>query len=171
MKFLPIILVWFFLVTPSLSAVHKHYGPSVDRNTRNALDKFGEALAKPYQFKLLISGCGGIVGSTSGLWALHFTSQKKMTLDQARPLAVHMANELINFMFASPLFAEYMKLDRKGSLTLDCIGYKIAFWDENVDRPLRPYLAEIRLRDGELYYYYADPETQALQAPLVEPIN
>lgn len=165
-------LACFLTFSPSLDAVRKHVGPSYDSNPRNALDKFAETLTKPYQLKLLISGLGGIVDSKTGLWALHFTSQQKMTLDQARPLAVHIASELINFMYTNPFFAEYMRQEGRGRvLSLEDMGYKIAFWDENVDRPLSPYLAEIRLRNGELYYYYADPQTQALQRPLVEPLN
>ena len=39
-------------------------------------------------------------------------------------------------------------------------AYRISFWDENIDRPVAPYIAEIRLFDGELSYFTADENQQ-----------
>ncbi len=48
------------------------------------------------------------------------------------------------------------------------LGFKIGFWNENVDRPLAPYLAHILVADRTVKYYYADSNTQALQEPPIE---
>jgi hypothetical protein len=39
-------------------------------------------------------------------------------------------------------------------------AYRISFWDENIDRPVAPYIAEIRLLDGKLSYFTADDNQQ-----------
>ena len=43
----------------------------------------------------------------------------------------------------------------------DQIAFRINFWDENIDRPVAPYIAEIRLLDDKLSYFTAD-ENQRL---------
>ena len=40
------------------------------------------------------------------------------------------------------------------------LAYRISFWDENIDRPVAPYIAEIRLLDGKLSYFTADENQQ-----------
>jgi hypothetical protein len=42
------------------------------------------------------------------------------------------------------------------------LAFRISFWDENIDRQIAPYIAEIRLLDGKLKYYTAD-EGQRLE--------
>ena len=177
MKFILKILTALTLLSGSqLQALPKHQGPSYDTKPRNALDTFAETLAKQNKLKLLLSGLGCIGGSKTGLWGLHFTSSEKMTLEQARPFAAQIGCELVNFMYANPLFNEYFPQADKdcpqpwksNSLSLDDMSYKIAFWDEKVRRPTYPYLAQIRLCDGQLYYYYADPKDQALKDPIID---
>ena len=36
------------------------------------------------------------------------------------------------------------------------IGFRISFWDENIDRQIAPYIAEIRMFEGRLKYFTAD---------------
>ena len=43
------------------------------------------------------------------------------------------------------------------------IGLRIDFWDENVDRIMPPYLAQIIFEGGNFYYYEGDPETLELK--------
>ena len=43
----------------------------------------------------------------------------------------------------------------------DQIAFRINFCDENIDRPVAPYIAEIRLLDDKLSYFTAD-ENQCL---------
>lgn len=56
----------------------------------------------------------------------------------------------------------------RGSLSLKNVGVRIAFWDENVERPKTPYLSEIDFYQGTFRYYEADPKTQALKLVLEE---
>ena len=56
-------------------------------------------------------------------------------------------------------------------VNMNQIGFKIAYWDKNVERPQAPHLAEIRFIGRILYYYEADPKTQALRLVLQEPYD
>ncbi len=55
-----------------------------------------------------------------------------------------------------------------GKLGMKNIAVKIAFWDENLERPKAPYLSEIDFYQGKFRYYEADPKTQALKLVLEE---
>lgn len=154
-----------------------HYGPKYQVKTMETLDRFGINLAKKYDLTFLNSGSGILVGHEMGTWALNFTSCKNMKLEEARPLAVEMVQAVLSKMYSDPLFANYIAISSKGSKWLPkeldntLIGFKISFWDKNVDRPLHPYLAQVRFAEGKVHYHYADPKTQALQEPIVETLN
>lgn len=154
---------------------YKHVGPKADVAAREALDRTAEQIAKKYRLEFLNSGLGsGLVGYTPCLWALSLVSHDNMTIDQARPIAKDIAQTLLNKIYTDPLFAAYCKTAQPRptacTLTDDKVGFRLAFWDADVNRPLKPYLAQIRFADGKLYYHYANPQTQALEEPIVEPL-
>lgn len=73
------------------------------------------------------------------------------------------------FSYARKKFAE--KYPRESAIVKnEMMSFRLAFWDENMERSFYPYLAQIQLVDHKLYYYYADPKTQALLDPIVEPL-
>ena len=43
------------------------------------------------------------------------------------------------------------------------IGFRIYFRDENMDRQIEPYIAEIRLHEGKLRYFTADDGQRLVQ--------
>jgi hypothetical protein len=45
------------------------------------------------------------------------------------------------------------------------IGLRIGFWDANIDRPMPPHLAQIKVVEGKILYYQANPKDQSLQEP------
>lgn len=123
--------------------------------------------------KNFITGGGDVVRSHLCLWAPNFMSQQKMTLDELRPIAESIALQLTNHLFSDPVFTEYWedhnaRGGKEGSISISDIGYKLTFWDENVNRPAPPYVAQVRFVEGEIRYYMADPESQKLQEPIVE---
>ena len=63
------------------------------------------------------------------------------------------------------------KCHTEKNLSPELIGFKINFWDEKVNRFKPPYISQIRLADGQFYYHFANPETQALEPPIVQPVQ
>lgn len=144
-----------------------HIGPAYDTRPRYAVDIFGKALAKEYQLEFLNGGLGDLADSKQGIWALNLVSRQEMTIEQGRQLAISIACKFLDKVYKDPLFAS--SCQKKGtSLKKEHVAFRLAFWDKNTDRPSYPFLAQIRLADGKLYYHYADPETLVLQEPIVE---
>jgi len=152
-----------------------HIGPSYDTKPRYAIDAFAKKLAKEYQLEFLNSGTGHMADAKQGIWALSLVCRQPMTLDEGRQLATAIAQKLLNKVFTDPLFSIYCQKEnsfRKDTiLRKEYVAFRLAFWDKNTDRPQHPYLAQIRLADGNLFYHYADPTTQALQPPITEPLD
>lgn len=102
-------------------------------------------------------------------WALLVTSDKLMTVEEGIVLAQAYGAKLMDLMEENVLFERlrgHYNKGREQKMTLkNCLAFRLAFWDANVNRPLAPYLAEIRLVKGEFKCYYANPKTQALEDP------
>lgn len=162
--FLP--LTSFFLLGAT------HLGPTYSTRPLYALDAFGKGLAKEYRLQFLNSGTGRLADAEKGIWAISLVSRQQMTLEEGRQLATAIAHTLLDKVFKDPSFARYCQetstRHRGPELKKEYIGFRLAFWDENTNRSSYPFLAQIRLADGKLYFHYADPETQALQDPIVE---
>lgn len=152
-------------------------GPEFDKKLRRSLDKFGRSLASKKDLQFIMIGENSIEKNECEKisWSIHFVSDQKKTIRQMRPIVLEMVDAFYAKINEDPLFKNYLvelenshvvKIDSK--IELDNLGFKIAFWDENVERPKRPYLAQIRVANEQIYYYYADPETQALKDPYIE---
>ena len=48
------------------------------------------------------------------------------------------------------------------SILTERISVKMSFWDKEWNRQLPPYVAEVRVRNGNMYIFYADPVTQKI---------
>jgi hypothetical protein len=107
-----------------------------------------------------------------GVWV---TAKTQETIQSGRALALtftkNFLNELQNNEDTAKWYA-YMCKTRpswySGKLSLKYVGIRIAFWDENVERPKAPYLSEIGFYADKFRYYEADPKTQALKLVLEE---
>lgn len=172
-------LYWFlaFLIVlfpiSSRAAQFYHGGPPLDIKAQNSLDLFSEKMAAAYGFKFITSGLGAIADSVDAPWGRGFTCSEKFTLEEFRPIFSAFVHSFLNKIHQDPVFAEYYRSrtnDRR-QVSATSIGIKVAFWDENVNRPLFPYLAQVRFANGEIYYHYADPKTQALTEPIVEALK
>lgn len=107
-----------------------------------------------------------------GIWV---TASTKETIQSGRALAVAFTKdcltELQNNKDTLKFYAyecELLPSRHSGNLRLKYLGVRIAFWDENVERPKAPYLAEIGFYGGKFRYYEADPKTQKLKLVLEE---
>lgn len=107
-----------------------------------------------------------------GLWV---TGKTKETIESGRALAVAFIQAYVKDLQTNKDITAYYEFQCKkwpdlfsGQIGLKNILVRIAFWDEEVERPQVPYLAEIDFRHGKFQYYQADPKTQSLQLVLEE---
>jgi len=152
--------------------------PTYSMKARASGGTFGRKMTKKYHLKLLGTGTGHIIDSSYKCdFAFNYMDNRKINLEEARVLAKSLAQEFSDLLFMDPVFATYREeVNREyprhaRELAIDQIGFKISFWDENVDRPLHPYIAQIRFIEGDLCYYYAESNTQALGDPITEPFE
>jgi hypothetical protein len=107
-----------------------------------------------------------------GIWV---TSSSQQTIISARVLALSFTkaylSELLSNKYTLAWYGQKQKRYPKyfpEKLSLKNVGIRIAFWDQNVERPKAPYLAEIDFYENTFRYYEADPQTQALKLVLEE---
>lgn len=123
------------------------------------------------------TGSVGLVNGTQTQWSVHWVSDDSLNLEQAKQLASSIYDAFWKEVSTNPAFEaelqlraqELPKIGKK--IIPEMIGFKINFWDKNVNRYKPPYIAQIKLSDGILSYYFADPLTQELSQPIVQPIN
>ncbi|MGK5594516.1 MAG: hypothetical protein ACSNEK_04070 [Parachlamydiaceae bacterium] len=146
-----------------------------DQNSRKHFTGFSKNFAKTLHLKLLHpGGVGCIVDDRKVLWASKFMALKPVTKEQARPSLELAFSRLWKEVKADAEFDDYLlnkSLDYKRpkrALAPELIGLRIDFWDENVNRYSFPFLAKVIIKGTHIYYYYADPVSQALQDPVIE---
>lgn len=160
-------------ILPMTTFSREFIGPAYSVKVERMIDDFGKKLAQKNEMKFLRSGVGAIVNSNLTAWDLSLTSNKNWTIEQARPIIVSMIKEFLNLVLDNPDIENYIKKissnrpSFNSELSPRRIGFKLAFWDENVDRPLPPYLAQIKVMEGKIFYFYANPKDQSLQQPPV----
>lgn len=147
-----------------------------------ALESFGRQMAEEFGVHFLLSGSGSFIAEEEIRWCLAFTSTRQLTLEEARPLAERMADRLWAFGMANPIFEQTVKAaqfddyesfgrSKRPSFNRRQFGFRLAFWDEEVNRPKVPYLAQINFAGDKLLYFYADSDTQALLPPITEELR
>jgi len=134
----------------------------------------GNQLAKKYGMQLQETTGGSSIDATKCDFCMLFINWNARTIEEARPMVKEIAEKLWKLAKEDPSFQAYF-IEACKTLTYlsptiskERIGIRMDFWDKEVNRPLYPYLAQIVLKDGIFYYYYADPNTQALIAPIEE---
>lgn len=155
---------------------YNYEGPEFGVLPRKAIDRFGRNLALKKNLQFIKIGGREFVDNKEIGWSIHFASDQKRTIRQMRPIVLDMIDAFYTTINEDPVFKNYLieeihtNFDAKVDthLGLNRLGFTIAFWDESVERPKRPYLAQIRVANEQIYYYYTDPETQALKDPYIE---
>ncbi len=144
----------------------------------NSGKEIGYDISKVYNLHLLWFGSGSMIDTNIDTHVWNFLSEQKWKIEDAKPIAVYIADKIWKDYNDDPIFLEYIKERSqmypdtiKPYLTPNSIGFKIAFWDANNNRPLHPYLAQIIYKEQKFYFYYADPKTEALQEPIIEHID
>lgn len=119
-----------------------------------------------------ILGAGSIV-DTYASWAMSLVDPKAANIDQSRINAVKFADDFLKTVYSNRIFSKFIakkntRAKNKINFDANLIGFKITYWDENVDRRLPPHVAHVKFANSKFYYYYADPKTQYLGEPIVE---
>ena len=152
-------------------------GPPAEVKMKIEFDKFADKLGKDNHLVNIKIGHGGLVDGKKSEWTVHWVSDKKMNLEQAKQLASTIYKSMWKEINDNPVFLAHLKEQEERHHSIETkikpesVGFKINFWDEDVNRPKCPYISQIRLADGVFYYYFADPETQALTKPIVQSLQ
>lgn len=158
--------------------------------------KAAKAIAKENKMTYLTKGLSNIISRDKqdySTWGIVWTCKEKLELDDAKALAIKVATSILDAVQNSPACMSYHKeayiwlktksdgrppeLDPKkleaaeNRPTINDLSFRIAFWDENVERMLPPYIAEISFIEGKLYYHLANPTTLELEEPIIEPFS
>ena len=148
----------------------KYCGTKEDREIAYTIEDFGKSRARAFGMHFLLVGKATFGENTRNCVA--FTDSRNISLPDGRNLAVALAQQFVALNKTDALiqqdfskaYSGYSK--RKETLDqyiINHLGFRIAYWDAEMNRPKAPHLAEIQFYDGEIHYYEADPQTQALQ--------
>ena len=144
-------------------------GPESERAVSWLIDDYAEAYCKKNNMELI--HIGGFTDATKNIWfGMWLRSFSNQTLEDARVQVRALVKDFLHTL-ENDECAQFCLQETQNSIfyrktpnvaILDLLGVKIAYWDQNVNRPLPPYLAEITFYDHKFRYYQADPKTQAL---------
>lgn len=132
------------------------------KNVLSVMDAYSKKFAAEHQLEIVSSGGCSMRDSCICKWWLNLISRQQLTLEEARSLAADLSSRLLYILHHYPSPPHWHQVRD------EFVGFRLTFWDQNTDRPLYPCIAQVKLLEGKLYYYYADPVTQALQEPIIE---
>ena len=118
-----------------------------------------------FHLKLILMGITDSLKSRCDDFSFVATGVQKISLREARIIAATCGKDSIQFLKTNQRCLEYIqKESAKRNFDPSPIHYltfRISFWDENIDRVVQPFIAEVRFVDGIFSYYTAD-EVQSL---------
>ena len=172
LRFLFFISIYAVLALTLIGCSEHDYNP-----TWTSFEKLSQRIAKQYHQRFLSSGTGLLIEGDKAIWAYSVMETRNITLDEAKILTANMLQTTLDAVLPDPLYQDYFPArfatdsTHPSQIGPEYFGFKVSFWDEKMDRPLAPYIAQIRAVDGWVHFYYADPKTQALQEPAAEIIS
>lgn len=155
-----------------LTSAKSYSGPKYNINAWKNFDKFAESLAKKYGLTVLTTGDGnGLIGNYRTRFSVGYASHQQLTLEQARTFAQPFMREMLDKMYQDPVYYRYNLgdyPDKAKEFPPVFMGFKVSYWDDNINPLKPPYIAKIIATGESIKYYYVDPETYILQEPIVE---
>lgn len=136
------------------------------------IERYGQRVAKQTGMKLLI--VGDVTDAIDqkpysiATYCISFSSSQPQLLDTGRIYAANLVENFWLMLEQEPEVRKYNEIASKQlanysvEVPVSRIGYKIAFWDKDMNRLQKPYLAEIHFYHSRFRYYYANPETQEI---------
>jgi hypothetical protein len=128
------------------------------------MDDYGVRFAKNHQMKFLY--LGDVTGTQRSFYCIALLDNRPTTMEQGKKLAIYLLRDFANMMHTNEAALNSFKFYRRGfperpiKPPLKEIGFKITYWDNDMNRFKPPYLAEIIFAEGVCYYYEADPVSQ-----------
>lgn len=141
----------------------------LEMHAQKELEMVSVQLSRKYPLELITNSSGLIADDHQARFGIGFISRSCYTMENARPLMLEVVHAFQQALACQPIFSQLIA--KSHGLSQKAVAIKIAFWDSNMQRPPFPYLAQIRFSKGRLYYYYANPHTGALQAPITEELG
>ena len=136
----------------------------VARSEETAQYHFFEFIKKwvpTFDLKLILMGTTDELKNRCCAFSFAATGTQKISLQKARIIAATCGKDSLQFLKTDQRCLEYFidepiqeNPDRKPSQ--DYIAFRISFWDENIDRVVQPFIAEVRFVDSVFSYYTAD---------------
>ena len=173
-----IIAILLFTSAGCMGSSSKFIGSEMGIKHQETVEAFGLRVARIHGHKYLLQGTSSMVDQDRSCWPISLSDERKVTIEDAREMIVNIFNDYWKEISTNPIFQNYKdKMNRLYPndypyevVTAD-IGIKLSFWDKDVNRPLRPFVAQVKVAEDKVYYYYADPETQALGEPIIETVT
>ena len=171
MKYVLSLLLITFM---SCNGDYCHKALMAEKKITPKMKNWSEETSKLFNLILLCDdGSGTLIdGDDQTFWCSKFMIQShKMTIEDMRPIIEKVYQSLWKMAKEEKAFKDFVLFTSKlisrfrPNLTPGHIGIRIDLWDENNDRYLSPYVSQAIVTGNQVYYYYADPETQALQKP------
>lgn len=121
-------------------------------------------------FHLQYLGATSPPGDTIEAFGARYMTKELHTLDQARDLVKTSSERFIQEANKDPNLKKYFK---ESIFDLSQLDYYISFWDENTDRPPKPYVALATVKEGQITYYFKSDDSEFLDnaATITESLN
>lgn len=143
------------------------FGSSFFWRSRTFLENFEEhlfQLCKEKELLLLVVGFVGPKRTDGRPFGFSLMGYQQLDLSEAKKLAHECYKKTAAFVQKNKCCLKKMKecFEKKykaypsATFIPEYVAFRISFWDQYIDRPVSPYIAEIRLFDGRLFYYTAD---------------
>ena len=141
-------------------------------------ERFADKVERKNDLQILGKYCSThLVEAENTGWTLQLMTNDQETIEEGRVRIASLIEQAWRELHSRPhyqgLYDEMAAHNKRidPTMKIERIGIKLSYWDEQWDRHLHPYLSQTIVKDGKIYYYYADPDTQALQEPIVEIID
>lgn len=144
----------------------KYSGSEDTQAMYTSMHAHGEQTAKQLGMRFLF--VGNVTDNQDVHYCLSFTSNKQMSINQARPMGVCIIKDFLEMLEQDPTVIHYLSTKptylREDELpSLDSIGFRINFLDKDQKQIEQPYLAQILFFDGRFHYYKRDAKTQGVR--------
>ena len=147
------------MITISLLCLGCSVGPQhpTERAEKRFLDKYSVAAMESFQLRYL--GLNVAASDEISDFGARFMTQQLSVLDQARSLMVNSAQNFIESVNADPKLSKFLAND---SFKLENLDYYVSFWDDQTDRPPKPYVALATIKNGIITYHFKCDDSEFL---------
>jgi hypothetical protein len=141
---------------------------------KRAITAWAQDAAAKNDMKFLM--VANVTNSESCLFCTAFIDHHRKTLPEVKEFAKDYLNRYLDFLKNCPdlhaFFTKVHSVDPKDfpwtELALEQVGFKISYWDNDMNRFAPPYVSEVVFADKTFSYYEADAQTGKLRLVCTE---